>query len=149
MPSLLSRPTCSPDSETGGDRPLHRTTSTPFFLLTSSFITHRGFPPPTFCTRLIHSQSNSLSTNPSPDLEPAPFIDLQFALTLDLWQPPLLEFASLYCGVHTIRGISDSAKSPVVRLFDDCDNRTSTKILLKAQKLSNLQYRFRRASSVQ
>ena len=72
------------------------------------------------CLSYLNSQQvNALSTSPSPDLQDTPF----------------LEYSSLYWGTHARRDLSDCAKLLALRLFDDCSNHISTKILLKAQGL--------------
>ena len=61
----------------------------------------------------------ALSTGPSTNLQDMPF----------------LEYSSLYWGVHANRDLSDDAKLLALRLFDDYNNHTPTKILLQAQKM--------------
>jgi len=70
------------------------------------------------CLSYLNSQQvKDLSTIPSPDLQSTPFV----------------EYSSLYWGVHAKRKLSDCAKQLALKLFDNCGNHISTKILLKAQ----------------
>ena len=72
------------------------------------------------CLSYLNSQQvKALSATPSPDLKNTPF----------------LEYSSLYWGVHAKRELSDCAKQLALKLFDDCNNHISTKILLNAQAL--------------
>src|SRR5205807_4962385 len=72
------------------------------------------------CLSYLNSQqAKILSTSPSPDLQDTPF----------------LEYSSVYWGVHAKRDLSDCAKLLALKLFDDCNNHISTKILLQAQRL--------------
>jgi len=71
------------------------------------------------CLSYLDSQEvRALSTSPSPDLHGTPF----------------LEYSSLYWGIHARRDLSVCAKLLALKLFDNYKNRTSTKILLEAQK---------------
>jgi len=71
------------------------------------------------CLSYLNSQQvKALSTSPSPDLQGTPF----------------LEYSSLYWGVHAKWELSDCAKLLALKLFDDCDNHISTKLLLRAQR---------------
>ena len=70
------------------------------------------------CLSYLNSQQvTALSTIPSPDLQSTPFLD----------------YCSLYWGAHAKRDLSDCAKQLALKLFDDCGNHISPKILLKAQ----------------
>ena len=70
------------------------------------------------CLSYLNSQQvKALSIIPSPDLHSTPF----------------LQYSSLYWGAHAKRDLSDCAKSLALRLFNDCNNQISTKILLEAQ----------------
>ena len=67
------------------------------------------------CLSYLNSrQVKALSISPSPNLQDVPF----------------LKHSSLYWGVHAKRDLSDCAKSLALKLFDDCENDISTKILL-------------------
>ena len=71
------------------------------------------------CLSYLNSQQvQALSTIPSPDLQSVPF----------------LKYSSLYWGVHAKRELSDCAKQLALKLFDDCGNHMSTKVLLRAQR---------------
>jgi len=48
---------------------------------------------------------------------------------------PFLEYSSIYWGDHAKRDLSDRAKSLALKLFDDCENHISTKILLGAWQI--------------
>ena len=50
---------------------------------------------------------------------------------------PFFEYSSLYWGTHTHKkkDLLEQAKLLALKLFDDCNNRISTKSLLKALKL--------------
>ena len=70
------------------------------------------------CLSYLNSrQIKALSTGPSPDLQGT----------------PLLEYSSLYWGIHARRDLSDCAKLLALKLFDDYNNHISIPILLKAQ----------------
>jgi len=67
------------------------------------------------CLEYLNSQQvKALSTSPPANIQDVPF----------------LEYSSLYWGVHAKRDLSDCAKSLALKLFDDCENHISTKILL-------------------
>jgi len=71
------------------------------------------------CLGYLNSQHvKALSTSPPPNLQHLPF----------------LAYSSLYWGVHAKRDLSDCAKSLALKLFDDCENHISTRILLGAQE---------------
>ena len=71
------------------------------------------------CLSYLNSQQvRALSTSPSPDLQGTPFLDC----------------SSVCWGVRAGGGFSNCAKQFVLRLFDDCNNHISTKILLESQK---------------
>jgi len=60
------------------------------------------------CLSYLNSQQvKAMSTNPFPDLQDTPF----------------LEYSSLYWEVHAKRDLSDCAKQPALRLFDDYKNQ--------------------------
>ena len=68
------------------------------------------------CLGYLNSrQVKALSTSPPPSPEDVPF----------------LEYSSVYWGDHAKRELSDRAKSLALKLFDDCENHISTKILLE------------------
>jgi len=70
------------------------------------------------CLSYLNSrQIKALSTGPSPDLQGT----------------PLLEYSSLYWGIHARRDLSDCAKLLALKLFDDYNNHISIEILLEAQ----------------
>ena len=72
------------------------------------------------CLSYLNShQVNAFSTSPTPNLQ----------------ETPLLEYSSLYWGVHARRDLSNCAKQLALKLFDDYNSHTSAKILLKAQKM--------------
>ena len=54
---------------------------------------------------------------------------------LDLQEAPFLEYSSLYWGIHAKRDLSGCAKLLALKLFDHYNSHTSTKILLKAQRM--------------
>jgi len=71
------------------------------------------------CLSYLNSQQvKALSTNSSPDLH----------------DTPVLEYSSVYWGVHAKKDLSDRAKLLALKLFDDYNSHISTKILLEAQK---------------
>ena len=72
----------------------------------------------TCLTYLNSDQIKAISTTPS-DLQDAPF----------------LEYSSLYWGAHAKKDLSDCAKQLALKLFDDYNRHTSTKILMKAQNM--------------
>ena len=70
------------------------------------------------CLSYLNShQVRALSTSPSPDLQDTPF----------------LEYSSLYWGMHAKRELSKCAKLLALKLFNDCSNSISTRILLGAE----------------
>jgi len=70
------------------------------------------------CLSYLNSQQvKALSTSSSPDLQDTPF----------------LQYSSLFWGTHAKRGLSECAKLLALKLLDDCNNRISAEILLKAQ----------------
>jgi len=72
------------------------------------------------CLIYLHSQqTKAFSTSPSPDHHVTPF----------------LEYSSLYWGVHAKLDLSDHVKQLALKLFDDYNSHTPTKILLQAQKI--------------
>jgi len=71
----------------------------------------------TCLTYLNSDQIKASSTTPYPHLRDTPF----------------LEYSSLYWGVHAKRDFSDCAKLLALKLFDDYNCHTSTKILMRAQ----------------
>ena len=52
----------------------------------------------------------------------------------DFRTTPFLEYSSLYWGVHAKRDLSDCARRLALRLFDDCSNRISAKILFAGEE---------------
>jgi len=64
------------------------------------------------------------------------YLNSQQVKTLSIISPPnfhdvpFLKYSSLYWGVHAKGDLSDCAKSLALKLFDDCENDISTKILL-------------------
>ena len=50
----------------------------------------------------------------------------------DLQSAPFLEYSSLYWGTHAKRDLSDCAKILALKLFEDCNNHISAKILVEA-----------------
>jgi len=71
------------------------------------------------CLSYLNSQQvKAISTSPPPDQD-----------------TPFLRYSSLYWGVHAKRDLSDCAKLLALNLFDDYNSHTSTKILLKAQRM--------------
>jgi len=82
------------------------------------FVTAHSIMAETCLSYLTSQQIEALSTSSSPHLQGTPF----------------LEYCSLYWGAHARRDLSDNAKLLALKLFDNCDNHISTKILLKAQK---------------
>jgi len=68
------------------------------------------------CLGYLNSQQvKALSASPPPNFREVPF----------------LEYSSRYWGDHAKRELSDRAKSLALKLFDDCENHISTKILLE------------------
>jgi len=59
---------------------------------------------------------------------------------------PLLEYSSLYWGVHAKRDLSDCARLLALKLFDNCGNHISPKILLLAEELRSWSVCFDRPS---
>ena len=47
---------------------------------------------------------------------------------------PFLEYSSLYWGVHAKRDLSDCAKRLALKLFDDCSNHVSVKMLARQRE---------------
>jgi len=73
----------------------------------------------TCLTYLNSHQIKTSSTTPSPDLR----------------DPPFLEYSSLYWGAHAKRNLSDCAKQLALKLFNDYNCHTSTRILMRAQNM--------------
>ena len=70
------------------------------------------------CLSYLNSQQvRALSAGTSPDFQ----------------GQPLLEYSSLYWGVHARRDLSDCARLLALKLFDDYDHHISTKVLLESQ----------------
>ena len=61
------------------------------------------------------------------------FKDLSTSTSPDLQSTPFLEYSSLYWGVHAKKDPPNRAKLLALKLFHDCKNHISAKILLKAQ----------------
>jgi len=71
------------------------------------------------CLTYLNSQQvKALSTDPSPDMQNAPF----------------LEYCSVYWGVHAKRELSDSGRTLALKLLKEDYGQTSTKLLLKQTK---------------
>ena len=47
---------------------------------------------------------------------------------------PFLNYSSLYWGRHASRNLSDCAKKLALKLFDDCSNRISTRVLIATKE---------------